>query len=59
MTNISSHIAAGGTHVTARTGQDIARRALEIAVTVVLAAALTGAWVAFFTFVPLDFTPYR
>ncbi len=34
--------------------QDLARRALEIALYVVVAAALTGAWLAFFTFVPFD-----
>ena len=54
MTNLSSHIAVGGASATARTKQDIARRALEIALVVVIAAALTGAWLAFFTFVPFD-----
>ena len=39
---------------TARTKQNIARRALEIALVVLVAAALTGAWLAFFTFVPFD-----
>ena len=59
MTNLSSHIAVGGVQNTARTKQDIARRALEIALYVAVAAALTGAWLAFFTFVPFDFTPGR
>jgi len=54
MTNLSSHIAVGGATATADTKQDIARRAFEIALYVVVAAALTGAWLAFFTFVPFD-----
>jgi hypothetical protein len=54
MTNLSSHIAVGGPSEAARTKQDIARRALEIALFVVIAAALTGAWLAFFTFAPFD-----
>jgi hypothetical protein len=54
MTNLSSHIAAGGATATVDTKQDIARRAFEIALYVVVAAALTGAWLAFFTFVPFD-----
>lgn len=54
MTNLSSHIAVGGASATAHTKQDIARRALEIALFVAVAAALTGAWIAFFTFVPFD-----
>ena len=55
MTNLSSHIAVGGASATAHTRQDIARRALEIALIVVVAAALMGAWIAFFTFVSFDF----
>jgi hypothetical protein len=55
MTNLSSHIAVGGASATAGTKQYIARRALGIALVVVFAAALTGAWLAFFTFVPFDF----
>ena len=55
MTNLSSHIAVGGATTTADTKQDIARRAFEIALFVAVAAALTGAWLAFFTLVPLDF----
>jgi hypothetical protein len=54
MTNISSHIAAGGASAATDTKQDLARRAFEIALLVVVAAALTGAWLAFFTFVPFD-----
>ena len=54
MTNLSSHIAVGGASATARTKQGIARHVLEIALVVVFAAALTGAWLAFFTFVPFD-----
>ena len=55
MTNLSSHIAVGGASATAGTTQDIARRAFEIALFVVIAAAVAGAWIAFFTFVPFDF----
>jgi hypothetical protein len=55
MTNLSSHIAVGGATATPDTKQDIARRAVEIALTIVVAAALTGAWFAFFTAVPFDF----
>ena len=54
MTNLGSHIAVGGATATPDTKQDIARRAFEIALYVVIAAALTGAWLAFFTFVPFD-----
>lgn len=39
--------------------QDLARKAAEVAVALVVVAALTGAWLAFFTFVPFDFTPPR
>jgi len=59
MTNLSSHIAVGGASATAHTKQDIARRTLEVALFVVIAAALTGAWLAFFLFVPFDLTPHR
>ena len=54
MTNISSHIAVGSAPATADTEQDTARRAFEIALFVVVAAALVGAWLALFTFVPFD-----
>jgi hypothetical protein len=54
MTNPSSHIAVGDASTSADTKRDLARRALEIALFVVIAAALTGAWLAFFTFVPFD-----
>jgi hypothetical protein len=54
MTNLSSHIAVGDASASADTKRDLARRALEIALFVVIAAALTGAWLAFFTFVPFD-----
>jgi hypothetical protein len=40
----------------AENGRNIARKALEIALILMFAAALTGAWLAFFMFVPLDFT---
>lgn len=54
MTNLSSHIAVGGASATADTKQEISRRALEIALFIVVAAALTGAWLAFFTLAPFD-----
>ena len=54
MTNLSSHIAVGGATATTRIKQDTARRAFEIALFVAVAAALTGAWLAFFTFGPFD-----
>ena len=59
MTNLSSHIAVGGASATGRTTQDIARQAFEIALAVVIVAALTGAWLTFFSFVPFDLTPHR
>ncbi|HEX4747504.1 MAG TPA: hypothetical protein VFU99_11565 [Gaiellaceae bacterium] len=37
----------------------IARRAFEIALGIAIVAALTGAWLTFFTFVPFDLTPQR
>ena len=37
----------------------LARKAAEVALVLLVLAALTGAWLAFFTFVPLDFTPLR
>jgi hypothetical protein len=54
MTNLSSHIAVGGASAATHTTHDTARRAFEIAICLVVAAALAGAWLAFFTFVPLD-----
>jgi hypothetical protein len=54
MTNLSSHIAVGAASASADTKRDLARRAVQIALLVVIAAALTGAWLAFFTFVPFD-----
>ena len=54
MTNLSSHIAVGGATATTDTKQHIARRAVEIALFLVVAAAVTGAWLAFFSFVPFD-----
>jgi hypothetical protein len=54
MTNLSTHIAIGGNEDTGPIKQHIAGRRLEMALFVVVAAALTGAWLAFFMFVPLD-----
>lgn len=55
MTNLSSHIAVARTSATSNT----ARQALEIALALVIVAALTGAWLMFFSFVPFDLTPQR
>ena len=41
------------------TKKDLGRKAAEVALALVVAAALTGAWLAFFTFVPFDFTVPR
>lgn len=54
MTYLSSHIAVGGAPATTGAKQDIAGRAFEIALVLAVAAALTGAWLVFFTFVPID-----
>ena len=54
MTNLSPHIAVGDASASADTKRDLARRAIQIALFVVIAAALTGAWLAFFAFVPFD-----
>ncbi|MDH4103535.1 MAG: hypothetical protein OEW52_01620 [Thermoleophilia bacterium] len=54
MTNLSSRIPFGGAAASPHIKQDIARRALEIALFVLVAAALTGAWLALFKFVPFD-----
>lgn len=37
----------------------IVRRAFEIALGLAIVAALSSAWLAFFTFVPFDLTPLR
>ena len=50
MTNISSHTAVVGVS----TPTDAARRAFEIALGMATLAALTGAWLTFFSVVPLD-----
>ena len=34
-----------------------ARKLAEVALVLLVAAALAGAWLAFFTFLPLDFAP--
>lgn len=55
MTNHSSYIAVGDVS----TSTDIARRAVDVAVAIAVVAALTGAWLMFFSFVPFDLTPHR
>ena len=55
----SSYTWLEGALESVRTRKDIARKAGEVALAVLFVAALTGAWLAFFTFVPFDFTPPR
>ena len=43
----------------AHSKKELARKAAEAALALIVIAALTGAWLAFFTFLPLDFTPPR
>jgi len=59
MTNNSSYTWFHGAQRSARNTQSLGRNAAEVALVIFIAAALTGAWLAFFTFVPLDFTPLR
>ena len=59
MTNNSSYTWLHGAPESARNTQHLARKVFEVALVLLVAAALTGAWLAFFTFVPLDFTPPR
>jgi hypothetical protein len=55
----SSYTSHGGALESARTKKDIGRKAVEVALALLFVAALTGAWLAFFTFVPFDVTPPR
>ena len=57
MTNHSSYPVLHGAATRAESRRRIARTAGEIALGLVVVAALTGAWLAFFTYFPLDFTP--
>ena len=59
MTHHTSHTWLEGAFDSARTKQNLARKTAEVALWLVVFAALTGAWLAFFTFVPFDFTPPR
>lgn len=59
MTNITSYTSLRGALTSPSSKQQLARKAFEVALALVILAALTGAWLAFFTFVPLDFTPPR
>jgi len=59
MTNISSYTSFHGARSSAHSKMQLARKAAEVALVLLVLAALTGAWLAFFTFVPLDFTPLR
>jgi hypothetical protein len=56
MTDHTAYPVQDGALVGAERRRHIARKAAEIALVVVFAAALTGAWLAFFMFVPVDFT---
>jgi len=59
MTNLTSYTWLHGALWSARRKRQLARKVAEVALVLLVAAALTGAWLAFFTFVPLDFTPLR
>ena len=59
MTNHTSYTWLGGALWSARSKRNLARKTAEVALALLFVAALTGAWLAFFTFVPLDFTPPR
>lgn len=59
MINHSSYRSLQGALESARTKQNLARKSAEVALALLFVAALTGAWLAFFTFVPFDFTPPR
>jgi len=59
MTNNSSYTWLHGALWSARSKRQVARKVAEVALMLLVAAALTGAWLAFFTFVPLEFTPPR
>jgi hypothetical protein len=59
MTNLTSYTWLQGALWSARSKQQLAPKVAEVALVLLVAAALTGAWLAFFTFVPPDFTPLR
>lgn len=59
MTNHTSYTLLQGARSGARTKQNLARKAAEVVLALLFVAALTGAWLAFFTFVPFDFTSLR
>ena len=59
MTKISSYTWLHGARSSAHSKMQLARKAAEVALVLLVVAALTGAWLAFFTFVPLDFTAPR
>lgn len=55
MINYTSYTWLQGALESARS-KNSGRKAAEVALVLVVAAALTGAWLAFFTFVPFDLT---
>ena len=59
MTNFSSYTWLHGAPTGADGNKRFARKTAEVALGLLVAAALTGAWLALFTFVPFDFTPPR
>jgi hypothetical protein len=59
MINNCSYTWLQGALGSTRTKENLARKAVEVALALLFVAALTGAWLAFFTFVPFDFTPPR
>ena len=59
MTNHTAYPVQDGAVVSAESGRHIARKAARIALIAVFAAALAGAWLALFMFLPLDFSALR
>ena len=57
MTHLSPHQWFRGAPLTAHDTHRPVRRIGELAVLLLVGAALMGAWLAFFWFVPFDFTP--
>jgi hypothetical protein len=57
MTNLNSYTWLQGAPTSADSKKRFARKVAEVALVLLVAAALTGAWLAFFTVLPLDFAP--
>lgn len=59
MTNHTALLVQDGAVVSAESKRRIARKAAQIALILVVAAALAAAWLALFMFLPLDFSTLR